>query len=130
MSSFEYTAKDELITGHAVDTIYKFDMGIASYTIGKEYEGWQQLSSNSAVTCINKKARIHRFTTIPLNSTQALEAMEFLASANDGHSIKFDASGTVAVPVNVITGVKMFQKKIMPSQNGQFSVFSFEIIEM
>ena len=131
MSAFTYKATLGLISGHTLNTNYSIDVKIKTYTPNDVVNGIQQISGSKSETIINDVVLSHKFQTIPLDWTNYLSVREFLLSAMDGQLITFDVSGTVAVPVNPITGKLKFNKKLQPTEPAHgYYAFNFEILEL
>lgn len=131
MSVFSYVAKRFLIAGHSAETSYDLEIPIADYQPSIDVDGSQSFTEGKIGTSLDKAVTIHRFKTIPRDWDQDAEIVEFLMSAMDGHTITFDATGTIASPVNVISGTLKFQKSLKPSTPGhKLRARTFEILEI
>lgn len=130
MSTFEYTAKRGLISGHVVDTVYTIEVDLSAADPSDKLDMYQQFTYSDSETIFNALNTQHKITTVPMNFTQMRAFREFLLSASSGESIDFDLLGTISSPDNVASGVLVAKKQYQPSRVGNmYYTFSFEIRE-
>lgn len=133
MTQVTYTASRELVSGHTAGLSYYIDIPTESLSPIFDGKKNQHVALNGATEVIEYSAfRKWQITTQPLlrNSATYNAFKEFLNSCRVGEAFSFDAYGTYAAPVSVVSAIlEGYWTETRENGSGYFK-FSFELREL